>query len=207
VDLGKVLFRSDLPLKLLEHDLHQPFPESPGRKNISDLVHQRLSVRGIRADKWPRVLDNAAEVVKPDGALQLVEAEWVLSSYFDDQVQQKKPAKVQEWSLARPAWTFTSGDPPLPLDFEDMKVQTFNLGYGAASKRPENRIWTAELFSSKRTQSIQVRCLNPEGTLDGRLFWPSGSKSFLNHHNRDPSHLPSCRNESMKVEKNPRVLD
>ncbi|KAH1306348.1 hypothetical protein KXX11_008037 [Aspergillus fumigatus] len=34
----------------------------------------------------------------------------------------------------------------LPLGFVDMKVETFNLGYGATSTRPEDRIWTAELL-------------------------------------------------------------
>jgi SAM-dependent methyltransferase len=150
VDLGMALFRPDPRLKLRAHDVRQPFPESWGWKDSFDLVHQRLLVWGIREDEWPRVLANLATVVKPGGVLQLVEAEWVLSSYSDEQVHQKKLAKVQEWS------TRSSGmdvhiwkkfpDLLLPLGFVDMKVETFNLGYGATSTRPEDRIWTAELL-------------------------------------------------------------
>ncbi|EAW09029.1 class I SAM-dependent methyltransferase [Aspergillus clavatus NRRL 1] len=150
VDLGKALFRSDAHLTLREHDVRQPFPPSWGWKGSFDLVHQRLLVWGIGADEWPQVLANLAEVVKPGGVLQLVEAEWVLSSYSDKQVQQKKLAKVQEWSTASSGmdvhiWK-KFPDLLLPLGFEDMKVQTYDLGYGATSKRPEDRIWTAELL-------------------------------------------------------------
>lgn len=113
-------------------------------------MHQRLLVWGIGADEWTSVVRNLADVVKPGGVLQLVEAEWVLSSYSDDQVQQKKLAKVQEWS------TESSGmdvhiwkkfpDMLKALGFEDLQVETYNLGYGATSKRPEDRTWTAELL-------------------------------------------------------------
>ncbi|THC97375.1 hypothetical protein EYZ11_003148 [Aspergillus tanneri] len=150
VDLSQAQFRSDPRLKLREHDVRQPFPNSWGWKNRFDLVHQRLLVWGIGADEWPRVLANLTDVVKPGGVLQLVEAEWVLSSYSDEQVQQKKLAKVQEWSTSSCGmevhiWK-KFPDLLLPLGFEDLKVETFDLGYGATSKRPEDRIWTAELL-------------------------------------------------------------
>ena len=149
-DLGSALFRKDSRLDLREHDLRTPFPESWGWKNSFDLVHQRLLVWGIGANEWPTVLKNLADAVKPGGTLQLVEAEWILSSYTDEQVQQKKLAQVQRWS------TESSGMdveiwrkfPHLlkPLGFRDIKEETFNLGYGATSKRPEDRTWTAELL-------------------------------------------------------------
>ena len=150
VDLGSTLFRKDPRLDLRNHDVRKPFPELWGWKNSFDLVHQRLLVWGIGANEWSTVLKNLADVVKPGGVLQLVEAEWVLSSYTDEQVQQKRLAKVQRWS------TESSGmdvdiwkkfpDLLQPLGFRDVKEETFSLGYGATSKRPEDRIWTAELL-------------------------------------------------------------
>lgn len=53
---------------------------------------------GIGANEWSTVLKNLADVVKPGGTLQLVEAERVLSAYADEQVQQKKLAQVQRRS-------------------------------------------------------------------------------------------------------------
>ena len=53
---------------------------------------------GIGVNEWSTVLKNLADAVEPGGALQLAEAEWVLSSYTDEQVQQKKLAQVQRWS-------------------------------------------------------------------------------------------------------------
>ncbi|KAE8148716.1 putative methyltransferase [Aspergillus avenaceus] len=165
VDLGKALFRSDPRLQLREHDLCNAIPQSWGWKNSFDLVHQRLLVWGLGADEWTRVLANLTDVVRPGGVLQLVEAEWVLSSYTDEQVQQKKLATVQEWS------TSSSGmdvhiwkklpDMLLALGFQDMKVETFNLGYGATSKRPEDRTWTAELM--KETFGHLARKIPEEG--------------------------------------------
>ena len=150
VDLGSALFRKDPRLDLREHDVRKPFPESWGWKNSFDLVHQRLLVWGIGADEWSSVLKNLADVVKPGGTLQLVEAEWVLSSYTDEQVQQKKLAQVQTWSseLAGKDVHIWKKFPDLlkPLGFQIVKEETFSLGYGATSKRPEDRIWTAELL-------------------------------------------------------------
>ena len=149
-DLGSNLFRKDSRLDLRNHDVRTPFPESWGWKNSFDLVHQRLLVWGIGANEWPTVLKNLADVVKPGGTIQLVEAEWVLSAYTDDQVQQKKLAQVQKWS------TESSGmdvhiwkkfpDLLKHLGFQDIKEETFNLGYGATSKRLEDPIWPAELL-------------------------------------------------------------
>ena len=149
-DLGSNLFRIDSRLDLRHHDVRTPFPESWGWKNSFDLVHQRLLVWGIGANEWSTVLKNLADVVKPGGTIQLVEAEWVLSSYTDDQVQQKKLAQVQKWS------TESSGmdvhiwkkfpDLLKPFGFRNIKEETFSLGYGATSKRLEDRIWTAELL-------------------------------------------------------------
>ncbi len=149
-DLGSTLFRKDSRLDLREHDLRTPFPESWGWKNSFDLVHQRLLVWGIGANEWSTVLKNLADVVKPGGTLQLVEAEWVLSSYTDEQVQQKKLAQVQRWSTESSGMDVEIWKkfPSLltPLGFRDIKEETFSLGYGATSKRPEDRTWTAELL-------------------------------------------------------------
>ena len=150
IDLGKEHFRQDSRLSLREHDIRQPFPASWGWHNTFDLVHQRLLVWGIGATEWNNVVRNLADAVKPGGVLQLVEVEWVLSSYSNEQTQQKKLAKVQEWS------TESSGMdvhiwkrfPEIlkGLGFQDLESKTYSLGYGATSKRPEDRTWTAELL-------------------------------------------------------------
>jgi len=149
-DLGSSLFRSDPRLDLREHDVRTPFPESWGWKNSFDLVHQRLLVWGIGKDEWATVVSNLADVVKPGGTLQLVEAEWVLSSYADNMPQQKKLALVQEWSCDSSGMDVHIWKrlPELlkPLGFTDISTENFSLGYGATSKRPEDRVWTAELL-------------------------------------------------------------
>lgn len=148
VDLAESLFCDDARLQLCQHDVRMPFPST--WQNSFDLVHQRLLVWGLGVDEWAPALAHLAGVVKPGGLLQLVEAEWVLSSYADECVQQKKLARAQEW------FTGSSGMDVhvwkrLPgllsaLGFQDVQVKTFNLGYGATCARPEDRVWTAELL-------------------------------------------------------------
>lgn len=148
IDLGSALFRPDPRLHLQEHDVRKSFPESWGFKNSFDLVHQRLLVWGIGAHDWTTVLINLADAVKPGGVLQLVEAEWVLDSYADEQVQQKKLARVQEWATGSSGMDLhiwkKSPDLLLSLGFHDIEAQTYPLGYGATSKRPRDCIWTPE---------------------------------------------------------------
>lgn len=150
VDLGKEQFRKDSSMQLQEHDIREPFPATWGWENSFDLVHQRLLVWGIGADEWTQVIRNLADVVRPGGVLQLVEAEWVLSSYSDEQPQQKKLAKVQEWSTESSGmdvhiWKKLPGMLK-SIGFENLEMETYDLGYGATSKKPEDRIWTAELL-------------------------------------------------------------
>ncbi|ODM21791.1 hypothetical protein SI65_02635 [Aspergillus cristatus] len=149
IDLDSALFRPDPRLHLQKHDVRKPFPETWGFKSSFDLVHQRLLVWGIEAHDWKTVLANLANAVKPGGVLQLVEAEWVLDSYADELVQQKKLAKVQEWatgSSGMDLYIWKKFPNLLSLGFHDMKIQTYPLGYGATSKRPQDCIWTAELL-------------------------------------------------------------
>jgi hypothetical protein len=150
IDIGSSLFRSDSRLDLRKHDVRTPIPENWGWKGTFDLVHQRLLVWGIGKDEWVSVVSNLADLVKAGGTLQLVEAEWVLSSYDDNMEQQKKLAQVQEWSCESSGMNVHIWK-QLPemvrsLGFEDVKVESFDLGYGATSKRVEDRIWTAELL-------------------------------------------------------------
>lgn len=150
MDLGNSLFRLDPKLDLRKHDVRTPVPEAWGWKNSFDLVHQRLLVWGIGKDEWDGVVANLADLVKPGGTLQLVEAEWVLSSYADNMPQQKKLAQIQEWSCASSGmdvhiWK-RFPDILESLGFTDISQESFDLGYGSTSKRPEDRVWTAELL-------------------------------------------------------------
>ncbi|PVH92472.1 putative methyltransferase [Periconia macrospinosa] len=150
IDLGSTLFRADPRLDLRKHDVRTPVPSSWGWKNSFDLVHQRLLVWGIGKDEWTAVVSNLADLVKPGGTLQLVEAEWVLSSYADNMPQQKKLAQIQEWSCNSSGMDvhIWRKFPELlkGLGFEDVREESFDLGYGATSKRVEDRVWTAELL-------------------------------------------------------------
>lgn len=150
MDIGSTLFRLDPRLDLRKHDVRTPVPQSWGWKNSFDLVHQRLLVWGIGKNEWSAVVSNLAGLVKPGGTLQLVEAEWVLSSYADNMPQQKKLAQVQEWSCESSGmdvhiWK-QFPDMLKSLGFTDVSVESFDLGYGFTSKRVEDRIWTAELL-------------------------------------------------------------
>jgi hypothetical protein len=150
IDIGSTLFRPDPRLDLRKHDVRTPIPDNWGWKGTFDLVHQRLLVWGIGKDEWGTVVSNLADLVKPGGTLQLVEAEWVLSSYNDDMEQQKKLAQVQEWSCESSGMNvhIWKQFPEMlrSLGLEDVKVESFDLGYGATSKRVEDKIWTAELL-------------------------------------------------------------
>jgi hypothetical protein len=83
--------------------------------------------------------------------IQLVEAEWVkLDGYTDEQVQQKKLALVQEWSAGAAGMDVHIWKrlPSLleSLNLKDIHVESFPLGYGATTARPEDRDWTGELL-------------------------------------------------------------
>ncbi|KAF1936184.1 putative methyltransferase [Clathrospora elynae] len=150
MDIGSTLFRSDQRLDLRKHDVRTSVPESWGWKNSFDLVHQRLLVWGVAKDEWSAVVTNLADLVKPGGTLQLVEAEWVLPSYADNMPQQKKLAQVQEWSCVSSGMDIhiwkRFPDMLKSLGFIDVSVESFDLGYGSTSKRIEDRVWTAELL-------------------------------------------------------------
>lgn len=150
VDLSGSLFRQDPRLDLRQHNLKEKFPASWNWSNSFDLVHQRLLVWGIRSEEWEIVLDNLVDVVKPGGYIQLVEAEWVLSSYTEEQPQQHKLGLVQSWSTESSGmdvhiWKRFPGLLKA-RGFTEIKEETFNLGYGATAARPEDKIWTAELL-------------------------------------------------------------
>lgn len=149
VDIGSSLFRNHPSLDLRQHDIRQPFPESWRWSDSFDLVHQRLLVWGIGAHEWETVINNLVQVVKPGGHLLLVEAEWVLPTYTNDQVQQKKLGAVQEWSGMHSGFDvhiwkkFAAMLRPRGFDIEEL---SFDLGYGATAKREQDRTWTAELL-------------------------------------------------------------
>ncbi|KAK1146757.1 hypothetical protein N8T08_002518 [Aspergillus melleus] len=148
VDLARSLFRDDPRLQLREYNVRTPLPSA--WRDSFDLVHQRLLVWCLGMDEWAPALANLADVITPGGILQLVEAEWVLSSYVDECVQQRKLARVQEWSTASSGmdvhiWKRLPGLLST-LGFQDVQVEEYNLGYGTTCTRPEDRIWAAELL-------------------------------------------------------------
>ena len=82
--------------------------------------------------------------------MQLVEAEWVLDNYDDNAPQQKKLGQVQEWSCESSGMDvhIWKRFPAMleGLGFTDVNIESFDLGYGATSRRVEDRTWTAELL-------------------------------------------------------------
>lgn len=107
------------------------------------MVHQRLLVWGICFDEWTAVIHTLTDAVKPGGYIQLVEAEWVLSSYTEEQPEQKKLAIVQDWSCSSSGmnvhiWKKTAGILE-NCGFLDIMETPFDLGYGATAKQPGDR--------------------------------------------------------------------
>ena len=89
-------------------------------------------------------------MVKPGGYIQLVEAEWVQSSYSEEQPQQQRLGLVQSWSTESAGMDVQIWK-KLPGLLKErglttIRVETFNLCYGATATREQDRTWTAELL-------------------------------------------------------------
>lgn len=179
VDLGSSLFRGHQDLDLREHDVRKPFPTSWEWSDKFDLVHQRLLVWGIGSDEWTAVIHTLTDAVKPGGYIQLVEAEWVLSSYTEEQPEQKKLAIVQDWSCSSSGmnvhiWKKMAGILE-NCGFLDIRETPFDLGYGATAKQAVDRQWTAELLP----KSFRHLARKMPSMFDSRELTSSMAKSGL----------------------------
>ncbi|MCJ1258534.1 hypothetical protein MMC24_006367 [Lignoscripta atroalba] len=151
VDLSSQLFQSNPGLDLRAHDIREPFPQSWGWSNAFDLVHQRLLIWGVTSTEWSSVVHNLVELVKPGGYIQLVECEWILPHVSDQQPEQKKLNLVQSWStesFGADIHVWNKLEKLLLAEgCEDITEESFDLGYGATAKLPEDREKSAELWA------------------------------------------------------------
>lgn len=155
IDLCENIFRKNLFLDLRAHDIRKPFPESWGWKNTFDLVHQRWLNCGIQQSEWQTVVHNLVDAVKPDGHIQIAEAEWVLGHVPGD---------------CSPTWASKSAGLDAHIEskvkgllrnegIKDIEIQTFDLGYVVLAKNKEDIMWLAELL----LESIPSLALHREG--------------------------------------------
>ncbi len=83
-DVSNVLYPSPAALpnnvSLAVQDARHAFPASLKQKY--DLVHIRLMASGLEQDGWKVVTANAIQLLKPGGALQWAEADFLQSSYL-----------------------------------------------------------------------------------------------------------------------------
>lgn len=114
-------------------------------------MHQRWLVWGIASAEWAAVIHNLVELVKPGGYIQLVEAQWILPDVSDQQPEQKKLNLVQTWSTESFGMDIHIWGRLKTLlraeGCENIHEESFDLGYGAEAKRPEDRDVSAELWA------------------------------------------------------------
>lgn len=152
VDLSAHLFpRNQDDVDLRAHDIREPFPPEWKWSNTFDCVHQRFLIWGIAFTEWPAVVHNLVELVKPGGYIQLVEAQWILPEVSDQRPEQKKLNLVQAWSTESFGMDIHIWNKLKALlraeECEDIVEESFDLGYGAEAKRPEDRNVSAELWA------------------------------------------------------------
>lgn len=153
VDLSAHLFprRNPGEADLRAHDIREPFPPEWYWSNIFDCVHQRFLIWGIASAEWPAVLHNLVDLVKPGGYVQLVEAQWILPDVSDQRPEQKKLNLVQTWSTESFGMDIHIWNRLKTLlraeGCEDIVEESFDLGYGAEAKQPEDRNVSAELWA------------------------------------------------------------
>lgn len=96
------------------------------------------------------MVHNLVELVKPGGYVQLVEAQWIIPDVSDQRPEQKKLNLVQTWStesFGMDIHVWNKLETLLRAEgCEDIVVESFDLGYGAEAKRPEDRNVSAELW-------------------------------------------------------------
>ena len=82
--------------------------------------------------------------------MQLVEAQWIIPDVSDQRPEQKKLNLVQTWStesFGMDIHVWNKLETLLRAEgCEDIVVESFDLGYGAEAKRPEDRNVSAELW-------------------------------------------------------------
>lgn len=161
------MFQKNTSLDLRPHDIREEFPKPWGWKESFDLVHQRWLVWGIQKSEWQVAIHNLVDAVKPGGQIQIVEAQWILDNVPDDHPEEKKLNAVQTWScesagLDLHIWKRLEG--LLKNEgIEDLEVISFDLGYGATTKRKQDQNWTAELLpESFRHLAHQMQGTNSE---------------------------------------------
>lgn len=152
VDLSTDLFPGNpASADLRAHDIRKPFPPEWNWSKKFDCVHQRFLIWGITSAEWPAVVHNLVELVRPGAYVQLVEAEWILPDVSDEQPEQKKLNLVQAWSTESfdmDIHIWNKLETLLRAEgCEDIHEESFDLGYGATAKRPEDRNISAELWA------------------------------------------------------------
>ena len=150
IDIGSSLFEANPSLNLREHDVVQQIPASWGWSNFFDIVHQRFLVWGIKKSDWPAVVRNLCQAVKPGGYIVFVECKWIFPENWERQPEQHKLALTQEWStetFGMDIHAYAQLGPLLQHEgFIDVKTDSHDWGYGAAARKPEQRISSAEMW-------------------------------------------------------------
>lgn len=150
IDIGSALFESHPDLNLHEHDILQPIPESWGWSNTFDIVHQRFLVWGIKKLDWAVVVRNLCQAVKPGGYIVFVECKWIFPENWEKQREQHKLALTQIWStetFGMDIHAYAQLEPLLQnVGFVDVKTHSYDWGYGAAAKKPEQKTSSAEMW-------------------------------------------------------------
>ena len=148
------------------------------------MVHQRLLIWGVTSTEWSSVVHNLVELVKPGGYIQLVECEWILPHVSDQQPEQKKLNLVQSWStesFGADIHVWNKLEKLLLAEgCEDITEESFDLGYGATAKLPEDREKSAELWAESFRHLARG--------IDSKLSKPRSRRTSMSL-NLTPTHL------------------
>lgn len=117
------------------------------------MVHQRLLVWGLKTADWTAAVRNYVDLLRPGGALHLVEIEFIPRAtphHPDSQPQLQRQAEMQKWSTATFGMdidiAYRLADLLRGAGLEDVRMLQFDHGYGALAHDPGQKDVSAELL-------------------------------------------------------------
>ncbi|KAJ9322951.1 hypothetical protein DTO027B5_2993 [Paecilomyces variotii] len=120
-------------------DARQPVP--PALRGTYDLVHVRLIAAGLQPDEWSSVVQNLAQLLKPGGAMQWEECNFIGVQHYRGQPESTVAAARFMGRLFRDGLQtrFSHGWSTLPQDMKAAGLEQVQEDIVSSDRLPETR--------------------------------------------------------------------